>query len=329
MIYITECFGILILSTLFLLIYRIRLKLGLLKGNKKSKMWLVAKISSFILNKHGESRIVRLSANQSNLLKGSVKTSLNVLFPDNSSLLREVLSAQDINLNIQDNHNVHNLTISNSAQRYLNQNICTRKISADISQIIDYFSKEEELIKEYTHLLDVLEFIRKANALYSKHKIPEGSILNLVWSEIQKLDSVGKRQELIKYLAFQINDCYNNDEKDEPEIWCLEGRVVRFLQSLVINDTTEFELVPLWYYKNEIGNYCADKLDLIVKNMTETEQKIYFKEQPDQKEKTWIEKINNELIEELENYFNREYSCKIGKKQLGKITGPCYQAIKA
>lgn len=256
---------------------------------------------------------LRLKIRQPKIISHALKLLEKATQTEKATQVDEI-GLHDINLDYDDNHNVHNLTISNSAQKYLKG--IPKEYDHDITDIYKQFTQPQ--FSRFKYIPQVLSFIKEAEAFYSKDMIPERSILNFVWEQIK----TSSQQATIEHFAFQLNDCY---DVSEQKMWCLEGRIIRLLQSLTFED--KVQIVPLWYYKSEIENYCAEKLDQTIKNMSNNDQQKYFKTTPSPKESRWINNINDNLILEIDTHLKREYCDKLDYNILETIVKPCYQAI--
>lgn len=234
----------------------------------------------------------------------------------------------DLNLNPNDQHNVHNITISEKVResvKLLKQLYGKNLIT--FTKIKTNLRRTPAFTRKYPHLLEVISFIDKSNAAYSHSSIPEKIILELVFTRIFDQINKPRLSQLVKEILHQLNDCF---EEERDAVCCLEGRIVRYFQTLELydHDPTSWCLIPLWYYKTQIENNCSRQLDDMINNLPFETQVVYFKINPNQQEQKIVSDLNDKLVAELDDYFDREYGSKINQKQLAGILEPCFNAIK-
>lgn len=227
----------------------------------------------------------------------------------------------DVNWDPNDKHNVHNVTISEGIREKLEEMADEiSQMPKNVEEIVRYYRKSDKY-KSRRKIFHVLNYLKIAEALYSPKKIQEIQILNWIFQQAKKCG-----EDAMEELAYQIDNCY---DPEEGSICCLEGRIVRYFQALHLAGKVEFQVVPLWYYKNEIENHCARVLDAEIREMTSSQQQRYFNpvEKLEKWEKKWIEDINDKIVQKLDTYFKKEYFDKLGQERFEEITKPCYQAI--
>jgi hypothetical protein len=246
---------------------------------------------------------------------------------DASLFITDHSEIDDINLDPSDNHNVHNISIINSIKNKLP--LLYRGEQSKFS-FVSVIQQIRELLRErqvsYPNVTKVIRFIVESRASYSSRLIKEYEIIRLIWARIHHPSNHSNLELLQNEFLSQLNDCYQSEEQS---VCCLEGRIVRYFQVLELYDfeSNEWTLVPLWLYKNEIENYCAKSLNEMVQKLTLEDQLIYFKENPTSEEQERVNKWNQELVDCLEQQFEKEYGDKLEKEQLRGLTMPCFQAI--
>lgn len=227
--------------------------------------------------------------------------------------------SEDINLDPEDKHNVHNAMIIEELHEKLLKVIDQiEAMPKNVNEITQYYKANYSGGGKLFH---VINFIKNADALYSPSKISELQILNWVF---RRAKQHGKMS--MQMLEDQLNDCYN---KEEGDVRCLEGRVVRYFQALI--PIGEFQGVPLWYYKNEIENYCAKRLEAEIDLMNPVQRQRYLSSDRNKLstwEIKWIKKNEDRIIATIDHHLKNEYLEKLGQKRFNEITQPCYQAIK-
>lgn len=232
----------------------------------------------------------------------------------------------NINLNPNDNHNVHNITIVDTVKEKLSILYQTYDLTLTFSSIVNQI---KQLILEhqddYPTINTTLDFIIRSRAKYSPKLIKESEIIKLIWSRIHHPINQNNQTKLIKEFMFQLNDCLQEDNT----VCCLEGRIVRYFQTLELHDSQSdiWSLVPLWAFKNEIQTHCANSLNLMITGMSSNNQLIYFKSNPTTNEQNLIDQWNQKLINQLQTEFTTQYQDKIEPKILNQLTKPCFEAI--
>lgn len=264
-------------------------------------------------NQLTDTRVYVNTLNNNSIIYNDSEMSSYVSYSENS----------DINLDLNDNHNVHNITIIEHLKSNLDKLFLSTKQLIKFDQIIRELKKYQI---GYPYLNKVLRFIQDSQAKYSVDKIKETDILSAIWTRINCDENLDNRSKLIEEFVNQLNDCYNIDEQT---IRCLEGRVVRYFQVLELYDyqINQWNIVPLWYYKQEIEQYCAKQLNEMINRFSPEEQLIYIKLDPSDEEKLKINNWNQELIKHIKQNIEQTYDQKIDKINLNKILEPCINAI--
>ena len=232
----------------------------------------------------------------------------------------------NINLNPDDKHNVHNVSIVDAIKKRLPALYENKGQVYTFVQVVQQLKDSFRENKSYPYVSRVLRFILESNASYSSRQIKEFEILRLIWTRINHPKNVDQRSILVEELLSQLNDCY---QVEEDQIHCLEGRIVRYFQVLELHDFQRelWSLVPLWAYKREIENSCSKALKDMVEGLTIEDQLIYFKKDPDRAEEERVNAWNRNLVERLDSQFKQTYADRLEEQQLKNLIEPCFQAI--
>jgi hypothetical protein len=124
---------------------------------------------------------------------------------------------------IDDNHNVHNITIKRLIK----------------SELFKLKQNSSNLIRTNLISSKLINTIIELNITY--HGIKEIDIINYVINELTLSNKLTLFNEA-------LNDIIFYDEDGNINLHCIEGRVARYLQCLNIN------FIPFWYIKDQITN---------------------------------------------------------------------------
>lgn len=243
------------------------------------------------------------------------------------NISNQLSELDDINLNPNDKHNVHNVAIINRIYQGIDQ-LNKFNYQCNISDSIKQIAKLiEQNSNKYEYMTIVWKFINKHRSKYSSRNIPECDIINLIWGRINCEANKDYCDTLKEEFLYQLNDCF---QIDDMSVCCLEGRIIRYFQVLELYDYDKdnWTLVPMWYIKHEIQNYCANALNKMINSLSTEEQQLYVKINPTPDDSLIVLKWNDVLIDELTIYFNEHYGHLLNNNQLQQITIPCFSAIK-
>ena len=280
-----------------------------------------------------EQSIRESKSHRDTLIRPELQTTTRVYF-DSLSGINETRSyfideseIDDVNLNPNDNHNVHNVTIVNSIKNKMPLLYESSQTKFSFVTVIQQIKVCLALVKtKYPYVSKVLRFILESRASYSSQLIKEFEIIRLIWTRINHPNNETNKASLVDEFLLQLNDCFNVEEES---VCCLEGRVVRYFQALELCDYQSelWALVPLWIYKNEIEHRCAKGLNQMVQGLPLEDQLVYFKQDPTSGEKIRVDAWNKQLVDDLEKALQQEYGDKLDERQLSALTKPCFQAI--
>lgn len=236
----------------------------------------------------------------------------------------------DINLIPNDNHNVHNITIQSQFGNRLNFLINNDNKKFNVNDVHNLLKLLYDKLKiQYIHGSNVVDYVFKYNLTYSPLNISECEFIRLIFERIFDPINESNRSKLINDLLYQINDCY---QIDDNRICCIDGRILRYMQPFELYDNQNelWTNIPLWVYKQEIYDKCAQIVNEYITSLSDDEQLVYFKQNPTKTEENIINKWNCNIINKLESIFDDIYikTNILKKDQLDKITEPCYQSIK-
>ena len=141
---------------------------------------------------------------------------------------------------IDDNHNVHNITIKRLIKSKLT--LIKSKLNLIKSNKFNLNKFNLNSFKLNKFNLDLINTIIELNITY--HGIKEIDIINYVIYTLSLLNNENK------FLLFNeaLNDIMFYDEDGNINLHCIEGRVARYLQCLDIH------FMPFWYIKDQITN---------------------------------------------------------------------------
>lgn len=176
----------------------------------------------------------------------------------------------------------------------------------------------------------------KENALYSIKKINryrgiignlnmnEIDVLQLVWNRIT--DPVNKEHSktLKENLVLQLADIVYNEE----ELYCVQGRVTRIIQSLEHADAEDIvTLKPLWVVKDEIASFFSKYRTNYISQLSKKGQYLCNEcINPTQKEQQFVAKVNKSISSGIRKRLTIRYvdSKLITMKQFQTITDPFF-----
>ena len=237
-----------------------------------------------------------------------------------------------VDLNFEDNHNVHNKTIKRTAVMSIDSlKESDRKIYSvdsaidEITGLIE--SKPYDLpITTLSSAKQALDLINEMDSLYCTANTKEKEIIRLVWERINHPINATIIDQLKENLIKEISDC----KKGQSSVHCCEGRVTRVLQSLQSCDVENIvDLRPMWAFKEEIENKISKYREKLFKKApkkySDTENKLKLTEE----DRKLIDKFNACLLKNLSHRFDIDY-IKTGyltKDELSDITEVYYESL--
>lgn len=233
-----------------------------------------------------------------------------------------------VDLAIEDRHNVHNKTIKRTANMAINElkksDMGIYNINTAFNEIYKYIESLEIVNKDKAK--EVLNLIENINAYYTNGKLFEKELIKLVWSRINNPINESRCQLLKDNFIMQLIDCSNGDRI----LHCTEGRITRILQSLQSCDMEDIvNLKPMWAFKEEI----ADKIIKYQNKLQNKAPKKYIdvinKLEPTLPEKLLLKQFNDCLVKNLNDRFNIDYiqSGYLNNNELNDITKVYYDSL--
>ncbi len=236
-----------------------------------------------------------------------------------------------VDFNIEDNHNVHNLTIKRSASMAIES---LKQSDRKMYSINDALVEINQLIKSSDNLSknilnsaqQALIMIDNMNATYLTANISEKEVIRLVWERINHPINKQYIDQLKENLIREISDC----KRGQSSVHCCEGRITRILQSLQNCDAELIvDLRPLWAFKEEIENkiskYRLKLFEKAPKKYAETESKLELNDF----DRQLINEFNSCLLKNLSKRFEIDY-IKPGyltKTELEDLTKVYYNSL--
>lgn len=229
-----------------------------------------------------------------------------------------------------DTQNVHDTTVQAhiiEAVNKLKNRVPTPQISTTdtVAQIKHYILTEyegDDTVKE--NALYSIKKINKYNGIIGNLNMNELEVLQLVWNRI--LDPINKdrAKTLKENLVLQLADVVYNGE----EIYCVQGRVTRVIQSLEHADIEEVvTLKPLWAIKEEIANFFPRYRNNYIAQLSKRAQYLCNEcVNPTPKEQLFIDKVNKSISSGIRKRLIIRYveSKLITLKKFQEITDPFF-----
>jgi hypothetical protein len=192
----------------------------------------------------------------------------NELTTDNTKYIK-ICNNDNINLINNDNHNVHNihiqktlfysLSVIDKYSRKIRKSNGTNKDKLD-KLVMLYINKLSRNGNANKVLTKFFYFIRNNKIKYryklnneDKHIYEFDLLKNILYIILSEKDRKYK-YELLDILKYNIYDIVD-DNNDNNDIKCTEGRISRYIQT-VQHYLPDIHLVPLWYYKDKMGELC-------------------------------------------------------------------------
>lgn len=213
-----------------------------------------------------------------------------------------------VDLDIDDRHNVHNKTLKRGASKALKK---LKKLDRQVYTIESALTQIKEVIGNTSDpalqqsASEAIEAIEMMDAHYSSAKIDEREIIRLVWERINHPDNLEQRDLLIDTFIQQLADC----RRGPGGVHCCEGRIMRMLQTLQLNDHNSqlVDLKPLWAYQEEITNkilkYRAKLLAKAPSEYRVLDEKLDLNDN----EEVLMKRFNQCLIRNLDKRFDLDY----------------------
>lgn len=234
-----------------------------------------------------------------------------------------------VDLTIEDEHNVHNKTIKRTAAVAIkNLKKCDNKlwnnINTTISNIHECASNLN--LNNKQQIRENLSLMQNLNAYYKNGKISEMELIRLIWCRIHDPINQSVMKTLKENFYNQLIDCGNG----ERNLHCLEGRITRLIQSLQHCDVENLvDLKPMWAFRDEIVN----KIQQYQKKLIERAPPIYSDLidliDPNESQKLLLKKFNDCLVKNLNRRFDIDYiqSNYLTQLELNDITQVYYDSL--
>jgi|UniRef100_A0A6C0BKF2 hypothetical protein len=234
-------------------------------------------------------------------------------------------------LMVEDRHNVHNKCLKRSAAQVIHHlKDCDRHqftIDSAFQQIFEMIDMSpDDNLDRLDHAMQVLKAIQQMNCYYHSGYVREKELVRLVWERIHHPVNHDRVEQLKNNLIDQLADGYNG----YSNVHCLEGRVMRLLQTLECCDQNEMvQMRPMWAYKDEISSTIARYRDKLLQQVPtkyiELETKIQLTEQ----DRALVASFNQCLINNLNRRFDKDYLSPglLTKEELEEMTHVYYQSL--
>lgn len=237
-----------------------------------------------------------------------------------------------VDLVMEDAHNVHNQTIRRIVVLAIKR---LQESDRQIQNIDSTFRSIEQWIECNQHTLKpevinaakyVLHHIRQSNIMYPVVKITESEIIRLVWDRINHPINQTLSSNLIENLIQQLADC----QSGEHELHCLEGRIVRIIQTLEQVDTAHLvDLKPLWAFKEEIVAKITQYRDKLMHLVPPIYHRLDRVQKLTVKDRRRLHQFNRCLITNLNRRFKKDYIQPgyLTQHELNDLTKVYYQSL--
>ncbi len=241
-----------------------------------------------------------------------------------------------VDLDLDDNHNVHNKTIKRTAVMAITalQEVDLHKYSIHLAMIeIDQYITEQlaDSTKLKTSILYLarknLRSINDMNVIYSTADLPECEIIRLVWERINHPINTNRIQILKENFINQLADCRN---QESGGLHCCEGRITRLLQSLQACDHENIvNLRPMWAFKDEIANRISLYRNKLLSKVPQKYRELETKSEFDEQDRLLVTQFNQCLIKNLEKRFEIDYLQPgyLHPKELTDLTQVYYDSL--
>lgn len=178
-------------------------------------------------------------------------------------------------------------------------------------------------VKHQSHLISAMTALY---LIYNIDNIYEKEIIRLIWQRIYSPVNYNVRQQLKTNFLNQLSDCYLVNDK---ELICMEGRIMRLLQSLEYCDNESIiTLKPLWAIKEEITNTILNQHEKFKKAHYDYKT-IYDKIELSENDKSEINIYNKIFIRKCNRYLYKSYikSKLLKLNELTELTSETYKYL--
>jgi hypothetical protein len=236
-----------------------------------------------------------------------------------------------IDLDLEDKHNVHNKTLKRQASHAISQLRKTDQHQYTIDQAIEEIKYLIEFnlspdIEKLDEALYAVEKIDQMDVFYHSGQTSEKEILRLVWERINHPVNHKMKDQLCENLIDQLADCKN----DYTGVHCCEGRIMRILQTLELcDDGNVVNLKPLWAYREEISNKILKYREKLLNKAPSKYITFNDKTVLDTSDRHAQQTFNQCLITNLKKRFTRDYVEKgiLTQKELEDLTRVYYDSL--
>lgn len=223
-----------------------------------------------------------------------------------------------VDLDLDDNHNVHNKTIKRTAVmaitnlqksdqgKYSIESAITELLTfvdTDAVQDLELKASTIDMAKRVIRQIDGM------NCLYVTANIRERELFRLIWERINHPINEKIQNQLKENLIKELADCNRAVAGGQKlSLHCCEGRVTRLLQSLQECDSEQIvNLRPMWAFKEEIENMITKYRQKLLKKSPEIYRQIENKMELNDDDRKDINKFNSCLISNLQKRFQTDY----------------------
>jgi hypothetical protein len=244
-----------------------------------------------------------------------------------------------VDLDLDDNHNVHNKTIKRTAVAAIESlkqvDQSQYSIESAIADLLEFLDGSNDTIgslelkpEKIDVAKQVIRQIDAMNCLYVTANIREREIFRLVWERINHPVNQPIVNQLKENLIKELADC--NRGHGRLSLHCCEGRVTRLLQSLQECDAEDIvNLRPMWAFKEEITNQISKYREKLLKKGPDFYRQIETKLDLTDKDRTEIDKFNSCLISNLQKRFCKDYIDPgyLSQPELNDLTRVYYESL--
>jgi hypothetical protein len=236
-----------------------------------------------------------------------------------------------VDLAIEDRHNVHNKTIKRTATQVIEQLKECDQHHYTIDSTVNLIEQMIELsidtdVDKLDSALYTLQTICRIDAIYHSANIREKEILRLVWERINHPLNHEVVEQLKTNLIEQLADC----RSEYAGVHCCEGRIMRVLQTLENCDKQDLvNLRPMWAYREEISDKISKYRDKLLsrapKEYTDLESKMELTDH----DRKLLDQFNRCLIKNLDTRFEMDYISPglLTKNELCDLTRVYYESL--
>lgn len=246
-----------------------------------------------------------------------------------------------VDLNIEDNHNVHNKTVRRTAVHAIDELKKSDRgqytIESAFNEINEYLkskprsedlaSKQKDIVEKIIiSASNSLQLIDEMDAMYYSGNIKEKEVIRLVWDRINHHINHNKRELIIENFIKELADC----TKSGGSVHCCEGRITRILQSLQNCDSEDIvNLRPMWAFKEEIANKIGKYREKLIKKVPCKYSKLDEKLDLTDQDRLLLDQFNQCLIKNLGKRFEKDYVKPgyLNKEELTDLTKVYYDSL--